>query len=147
MVHRNSKKRQAILDCLRAREDHPTVEMLYQSLKPAFPELSLGTVYRNLGLLAREGQAVSVGSFFGQERFDGRLDPHSHFVCRRCRRVMDLELPDTVSDLYPRMEQESGILAEGHSLTISGLCPDCKAGEAIPLPSDAIQSSAARLSR
>ena len=130
MAGKFSKKRQALLDCLRQSREHPTAEMLYQALKPEIPELSLGTVYRNLGVLVREGQALRVGSFAGQERFDGRLDPHAHFVCRRCRRVLDLDLPDTVSDLFPELDAESGFQAEGYALTVTGLCPSCREGTA-----------------
>ena len=126
MVRKYSKKREAVLACLRQSKENPTVDMLYQALKPSFPELSLGTVYRNLAVLVEEKQAVSIGTIRGQERYDGRLDPHSHFVCRGCGRVMDLDIPDTFSEIYSEIERDFGHLPENYALTITGLCDACR---------------------
>ena len=65
-----SKKRQAILDALRNTTEHPSAEMLYARLKPEYPDLSLGTVYRNLAMFIRDGAVISVGTVSGQERYD-----------------------------------------------------------------------------
>ena len=125
---KNSRKRQAILEALCATREHPTAEMLYQQLKPDYPELSLGTVYRNLGVLAEEGLAVSVVRVAGQERYDARVEPHTHLICRRCARVIDLlELEDAISGMYGEIEHRFGCLPESHTLTVSGLCPNCRA--------------------
>ena len=126
MARKYSRKREAVLDCLRQSKENPTVEMLYRQLKPSFPELSLGTVYRNLAVLVEDGQAVNIGSFRGQERYDGRLDPHSHFVCRGCGRVMDLDIPDTVSEIYSEIRDDLGYQPESYALTITGLCDVCR---------------------
>lgn len=70
-----SKKREAILEALRNTTEHPSAEMLYARLKPEFPDLSLGTVYRNLAMFIRDGDAVSVGTVAGQERYDADTHP------------------------------------------------------------------------
>ncbi len=114
------------MEALAGVTEHPTAEMLYNSLKPLYPELSLGTVYRNLAVLAQEGLVVSVAHVDGQERYDARTEPHAHFVCRRCHKVMDLELPDTVSGLYGDIDGVLGCKAESFSLNVSGLCRDCR---------------------
>ena len=62
----NSRKRQAIYDHLCSVTDHPTAEMIYARLKPEIPELSLGTVYRNLTVLLEEGQIITVGKEIGR---------------------------------------------------------------------------------
>ena len=72
-----SKKREAILEALRNTTEHPSAEMLYARLKPEFPDLSLGTVYRNLAMFIRDGDAVSVGTVAGQERYDADTHPHA----------------------------------------------------------------------
>ena len=126
---KKSKKRDAILGYLRGRTDHPSADQIFRSLKPALPELSLGTVYRNLGILVQEGQISSAGPVNGQERYEARTDRHSHFVCRRCGRMLDLNLPDLVRELYGEIEYSMGCVPERHSLTISGLCPDCVKNE------------------
>lgn len=123
---KNSRKRAAILEVLCSAKDHPTAEMLYGRLKPDYPELSLGTVYRNLTVLAEEGKVVSVTRVAGQERYDARIQPHAHFVCRCCRSVVDLELPDFVSPMYPRIDHSLGCLAEEYSLTVRGVCGACR---------------------
>ena len=123
---RTSRKRQAILGLLCADRGHPTAEDIYARLKPEFPELSLGTVYRNLTVLAEGGEIVSVGKVEGQERYDANLTPHPHFICRRCRRVIDLTLPDRVTELYGAVETGSGCKVEGYSLSFRGLCADCR---------------------
>ena len=127
---KNSKKRQAILDALCATKEHPTAEMLYRQLKEEYPELSLGTVYRNLGVLAEEGLAVSVCRVSGQERYDADTKPHAHFVCRSCRRVMDMELPEAVAETCRELDREYGFLTEDCSLTVRGLCSGCRKAQA-----------------
>ena len=81
---RYSKKREAILNAIRSTTCHPSAEWIYQTLKPTHPDLSLGTVYRNLVFFQQQGQVQSVGVVNGQERFDGNTAPHSHFVCTNC---------------------------------------------------------------
>ena len=122
----NSKKRRAILEALASVTEHPTAETIFNMLKDEFPELSLGTVYRNLGILADEGQVVRVAHVSGQERHDARTESHAHFICRNCNKVMDLDLPDTVSKMYSGIEQSLGCCAEHHSLSFTGLCGECK---------------------
>ena len=87
---RYSKKREAILTAIRGTDCHPSAEWVYQQLKPLHPDLSLGTVYRNLTFFQKSGQIQSVGVVQGQERFDGIVTPHSHFICNCCGTVMDL---------------------------------------------------------
>ena len=123
---KNSKKREALLTALRSVTSHPTAEALYQALKPDWPELSLGTVYRNLSVLAEEGLITSVATVEGQLRYDARTEPHAHFICRRCRSVIDLELPDVVTPLYGAVGESLGCEAETHALNIRGLCAACR---------------------
>lgn len=125
-VRKNSRKRQALLDAISQSHEHPTAEMLYQALKPMIPELSLGTVYRNLGVLAEEGLIISVGHINGQERYDAITHSHPHFVCKNCGAVIDLDIPDNVSAMYDEIDKEFRCAPEGYSLTINGLCPECR---------------------
>lgn len=122
----NSKKRTALYDALRASREHPSAEMLYGTLKSAIPELSLATVYRNLSVLVSEGAAIPVGRVDGEIRYDAVTDPHPHFICRGCGRVMDLSLPDTVSGLVEQIDERDGCLADSCMLTFFGLCDRCR---------------------
>lgn len=124
-TRKNSRKRQAILDALRQTHEHPSAEWLYARLKPEYPDLSLGTVYRNLSLFKEEGTIVSVGTVNGQERFDAITEPHTHFICSGCGSIIDLEtaLPDP--EIFTGMCRLAGCEMHGFQLNISGLCSDC----------------------
>lgn len=120
---RYSRQRELIYQAVMASKEHPTAEMVYQWLKPACPNLSLGTVYRNLNLLAEEGILVRMP--FPVERYDGDTYPHSHFRCKGCGRVFDL-VPDYEVALDRAAEQAApGFRVEGHDLTFTGYCPEC----------------------
>lgn len=122
---KNSVKRTAILDALSATKEHPTAEALYASLRSRYPDLSLGTVYRNLGMFCKEGKALSVCHVDGKEHFDARTDVHAHLVCSRCARVLDVELPEGFSRMSLDICKESGYAASSFSLVFSGLCDAC----------------------
>ena len=123
-----SKQRESIKNFLVTRYDHPTAETVYLNIRKEFPNISLGTVYRNLNLLAEIGEIQKLSPGIGPDRFDGNPAPHYHFICRHCGCVMDL----TVSGL-----DHINILAgqdfdgeiEGHITYFYGSCPSCKASE------------------
>ena len=76
-----SKQREAIKNFLVTRYDHPTAETVYLNIRKEFPNISLGTVYRNLNLLAEIGEIQKLSSGIGPDRFDGNPAPHYHFIC------------------------------------------------------------------
>ena len=123
-VRKHSKKREAILEALRCAKDHPSAEMLYSRLKGTYPDLSLGTVYRNLAFFINDGEITSVGAVAGQERYDADTSPHAHFICRRCGRVLDVELP-ALEDMDGAVERATGGRVAGHSLSFRGECAEC----------------------
>lgn len=122
---RYSKKRAAILAAIRGTDCHPSAEWVYQALKPSHPDLSLGTVYRNLVFFQERGDIRSVGVVKGQERFDGITTPHSHFICRHCGAVMDLSQTELASRIDRDVSEQYGLMVEHHELTFHGLCPTC----------------------
>lgn len=91
-IRKFSRKREAILGALRETKSHPTAEWVYAKLKPSYPDLSLGTVYRNLSLFLREGAVIKVASVNGQERYDANTEPHPHFICDGCGDVSDMDM-------------------------------------------------------
>jgi Fur family peroxide stress response transcriptional regulator len=122
---RYSKKREAILNVIRSTDCHPSAEWVYQQLKTTHPDLSLGTVYRNLTFFQEHGDIQSIGVIKGQERFDGIATPHSHFVCKRCGSVSDLPKVELDADLDNAVSQQYGFEVSGHELTFYGQCPNC----------------------
>ena len=122
---RHSKKREAILSAIRSTECHPSAEWVYQTLKPTHPDLSLGTVYRNLIFFQERGEIQSVGVVKGQERFDGVTAPHSHFVCNGCGTVTDLHKIKLDRNITRDVSEQYGLAVERHELTFYGLCQNC----------------------
>ena len=122
---KHSRKRDAILRCLRETTEHPSAEQIYARLKPEIPDLSLGTVYRNLAAFKREGMAISVGTVCSQERFDGNLTPHDHFVCSRCGAVLDLDITTLPENASAQVCRRLGVQVSGYRLNYYGLCSKC----------------------
>ena len=122
---RHSKKRDAILTAIRSTTCHPSAEWVHQTLKPEHPDLSLGTVYRNLLFFRERGEIQSVGVVKGQERFDGVTAPHSHFVCNGCGSVIDLDAVKLDQDITRTVCNQYGLAVERHELTFYGLCQSC----------------------
>ena len=122
---RYSKKREAILNAIRGTSCHPSAEWVYHQLKPKHPDLSLGTVYRNLAFFQKHGLAQSVGVVQGQERFDAVVTPHSHFICNCCCSVQDLPDVRPEAGLEGAVSTQYGFAVERCELTFYGLCPSC----------------------
>ena len=126
MPEKFSRKREALYNALRATTVHPTAEWLYAALRPEYPDLSLGTVYRNLKKFCAEGKARSVGVINGQEHFDGDTSAHSHFVCDCCGRVLDIFEPLVDTETLERIEAEHGFTITKEDLLFGGVCAECK---------------------
>lgn len=120
-----SRKRMAILNALQNTKVHPTADWVYQELRPQYPDLSLGTVYRNLKRFCENGKAVSIGVIGGQEHFDGFTEPHAHLVCSHCGKVIDIydALPE--QEALSELSRRTGCRVESAGILYSGLCPDC----------------------
>ena len=126
MERRHSKKRDEIRKYLASTTAHPSAAQIYEALKPHIPELSLGTVYRNLAGFREDGEMITVAVVNGEERFDYDTSPHQHFICKKCGCVMDVRTPALESETLKRLEKETGMEIHSHALTLYGNCPDCK---------------------
>ncbi len=123
-----SVKREAIFKKIASSQEHPTAEWVYEQLKPEIPDLSLGTVYRNIAVFKEMGIVKSIGVYNGQERYDWDMSPHSHFVCTECFRIMDVPKGRSFVDksMYEFVETECRASITGHSICFYGLCSDCQ---------------------
>ena len=119
------RKRDAILTCLQETKVHPSADWVYQQLKPQIPDLSLGTVYRNLSLFKEQGMIQSLGTVKGVERFDGDTHSHVHFVCTECGCVQDIEEMPQLPSLRASAEHDLGSQIDGCQITLTGLCRSC----------------------
>lgn len=123
--HKSSRQRSLILGILRSAKCHPTADSIYQEAREQMPNISLGTVYRNLNLLRDEGKIQELCFGRGVNRYDGDLRDHYHVRCVACGRVED------VPHISPRassaeIEKLTMYKIHSHRLEFSGICPECQ---------------------
>jgi len=124
-VYKKSRQRKALLDLLRSTKSHPTASWLYDKLKVSFPDLSQGTVYRNLAILAEQGLILVLRSGSTFDRFDADTGRHYHVICEACGKVEDIDIP-TDAELDTTAGKLCGYRISAHRLDFYGICPDCQ---------------------
>jgi Fur family peroxide stress response transcriptional regulator len=122
---RKSKQRDAILKVLMSTTSHPTAEWLYEEVRKEIPNISLGTVYRNLRLMKRQGEILELEQAGAHGRFDGNSANHYHFRCDECGMVFDIDEPLVVG-IDERVERNTGFKVSHHRLEFRGLCRSCQ---------------------
>ena len=122
---RMTKQRQVILEELRSVTSHPTADDMYDMVRRRLPNVSLGTVYRNLEILAESGvvQKIDIGGT--KKRFDGNVEVHYHLRCVECGRVDDVQI-DTGVDLEALAAVMTDYTILRHRLEFIGICPNCE---------------------
>ena len=126
-VQKFSKQRESIINYLASTKEHPTADTVYMNIRSIFPNISLGTVYRNLGQLSEQGDILKIVCDDGSVRYDGNPNPHYHFLCIKCSCVQDLSIPpDALKhiDLIASAGFDGEI--QGHNTFFYGLCHNCK---------------------
>ena len=109
-----SRQRESIKEFLMTRKDHPTADVVYENMKKIYPNISLGTVYRNLSLLSE----------IGADHFDGCVEPHCHFMCTTCGDVLDLET-EGMDDLIEKAGRNFSGKITACDIRFFGTCPKC----------------------
>lgn len=124
MAVKYSRQRQMIYNFLMTRKDHPTADVVYRNVREEFPNISLGTVYRNLTLLADMGeiQRLQVGD--GVDHFDADTSKHCHFICSNCSAVTDIQL-DCLEELLIKAQQTFDGRIDRQSTCFYGVCGSC----------------------
>lgn len=118
-----SKQRETILEVLRSTDTHPTANWIYTKVRERIPNISLGTVYRNLSALSQSGEILSLNVGDGFEHFDGDISPHAHLHCKNCGTIYDLKLEtDVISDLA----KQNGFITETCVYVAYGTCKKCQ---------------------
>ena len=120
---RNSKKRDAIYTELCSRNDHPTVDELYRTIKDANPSLSMATVYRNLRQLCEEGKVNCIHGDTA-DRYDAHTEHHYHLLCTKCHRLFDLDIPE-IPEIGKAIKGQFDGEVTSYSLLYTGLCKEC----------------------
>ncbi len=123
MVLKHSRQRDSIKEFLMGRKDHPTASVVYDNVRRSFPNISLGTVYRNLTLLTDIGEISRIHVGDGVDHFDADTSPHYHFICRECGCVRDLDMAGIDLDEMASRNFDGQI--ECHTVYFHGRCRDC----------------------
>ena len=124
---KRTKQKEAILEVLRSATSHPPADWVYDEVRKEIPNISLGTVYRNLRLLRQMGEISEIDFSSTFSRFDGSSDNHYHFRCEKCGRVFDVDEPVN-KELDERIAPKTGFKISHHRLEFRGLCKECQEG-------------------
>lgn len=125
MATRNTIQKQVILNAVRELKNHPTSEDIYNYIKPNFPSISLGTVYRNLNLLSENNEIQKISIVDDVIRFDHITHEHYHFQCEKCQKILDLPM-EYKTFLNSEVENEYNIKIKKHDIIFTGVCRDCE---------------------
>ena len=121
---KHSKQRDAILDYLHSTKSHPTAETVYENVRECIPNISLGTVYRNLNLLVELGEIIKFSAGDGSEHFDYTTNQHYHLICKSCGKIHDLPV-SLVRETSELLTESVPGRIDTHSLFFYGVCEEC----------------------
>ena len=125
IMGRATKQRETILRILRATRSHPTADGIYEEAKKEIPNISKGTVYRNLKVLQENGQVSELNLDGSVSRYEAKRENHYHFRCERCGRVFDVDY-SVDRELDRKVAKITGLKISCHQLEFRGLCHDCQ---------------------
>ena len=124
MKQRNTRQKRAILNILRNTKSHPTADWVYEQARKEIPNISKGTVYRNLKMLVQSGHVKELKIDKKARRYDGACHNHYHLKCERCGRVYDLDVT-LRRELNRWAAAKTGLVINGHNIEFYGLCHAC----------------------
>ncbi len=122
---RMTPQRQVILEELRSVTSHPSADEIYELVRKRMPRISLGTVYRNLDILAKCGEIQKLELGCSMKRFDGVAEEHYHIRCLYCDRVFDVP-PHSRIYITHQLEGCADFKIIGHRFEFIGICPACR---------------------
>jgi len=125
MIQRATRQREAILQVLRCAGSHPTADWIYEKVKKSIPNISKGTVYRNLKVLRDTGKITELNLSGTVSRYEGRQDNHYHFRCTECGQIFDLDEP-VHKELEEKIARKTGFTVSSHQLEFRGICKTCQ---------------------
>jgi len=124
-MRRETKQREAILRVLRNTRSHPTADQIYDEVRREIPNISKGTVYRNLQVLQEDGVISELNLNGTLSRYEAKRESHYHFRCEKCGRIFDLDDP-VDKGLDERVSKKTGFTVSHHQTEFHGLCKDCQ---------------------
>jgi Fur family peroxide stress response transcriptional regulator len=124
-MSRGSKQRDTILRVVMHSKDHPRADWVYDQVRQEIPNISMGTVYRNLKSLAESGDIRQLDIADGTSRFDGNIEDHYHFRCEKCGHIFDLDEPVDQA-ISERVAKNTGFKVYRQRMELIGLCNACQ---------------------
>jgi Fe2+ or Zn2+ uptake regulation protein len=124
---RNTRQKEAILKVLRGTHCHPTAGWVYEQVQQKLPHISLGTVYRDLKMLASSGDILELDFGNNPSRYDGNTSRHYHFRCLKCDNVYDIDEKVDL-EMDRRVARKTGFNVIYHCLEFHGFCQQCQQG-------------------
>ena len=124
-MERRSTRRDTVLDILKSTVQHPTAAWIYENARKKIPNISLGTVYRNLADLQENGDIIAITTGDGTVHYDARVTDHAHFYCNCCHSVIDVFL-DSADDINVKAENQLGCKVIRQQIVFYGCCKNCK---------------------
>jgi len=122
---RLTTQRQVILEELTKVKTHPTANELYDMVRQRLPRIGLGTVYRNLEIMAENGMILKIEVGGSQKRFDAITEDHYHIRCSQCGKVDDIDMP-VIDNLVQEASKASSYHIIGHHVEFTGICSECQ---------------------
>jgi Fur family peroxide stress response transcriptional regulator len=122
---RKSSQRDMILRVVKNTNSHPGADWIYEQVKKEIPNISMGTIYRNLRLLVETGEVKEINIPGIPSRFDSSTSDHHHLLCEKCGRIFDLD-ESVDCNMEAEIFQKTGFKAEVQYLKFIGLCSDCQ---------------------
>lgn len=123
-----SKQREVIIEYLKSTTSHPTAAQIYEQAKLTLPNISRGTVYRNLESLVKEGEVLMLDDKMGMHRYDGNKNYHAHFKCVQCGSFEDVFLPE-LNKIANTIQKNTGNIILSNQIVFDGICASCKTKE------------------
>lgn len=124
MKTRNTTQRSVILEAVKELKCHATADEVYNLIIKKFPNISRGTVYRNLNYLSGIGEIHKIEMPGGADRYDHKCSEHYHAKCIKCGRVFDVDM-DFIEDLEQNIKDTNGFTFTGHNIIFNGICHEC----------------------
>ena len=124
MDKRNTVQRALVLKTVKALQSHASADEIYNTIVKEYPDISRGTVYRNLNLLCEMGEIQKREIPGGADRFDHICGNHYHAKCNRCGRIFDVDM-DYIAEMEKAIKNTHGFVFTGHDIVFKGICPEC----------------------
>ncbi len=125
MKKRNTIQRQLVMSAVCFLRNHPTADQVFEQVVKTYPDISKGTVYRNLNSLVEDGELLRVCNPNGADRFDHTCRPHYHISCIKCGRFYDVDYGYS-QNIDEEVSASTGFQVENHDIFFRGVCPDCQ---------------------